>query len=351
MSGEAKDLSEHTPDLAFTNVVRSITINVYLPKNLINYGILINLLGEVLEFNRAQQDLVQNVEMLLPMATKQFPEVLTAEHFLLTADLKAPKPEPVEVLRSRLRRMKRRIKGYSIFEADGAFEHDDRGNTIPVHTEETFKYPREALAHFENCEGIKWLENAAAVSPEMIEWLENAAAVNPEKRGVVRILQRSSSVSLTEDSSRNLNQTRRILSYEVEDDNDQRHHFIISQDDTVISEEGTVDVRMRKCIRLLEERTLVIKFIIPVDGDEGWSPQQTRSKEAKDALDLALWDALMLIGCFFARRLGDGGEGLEDEIWISYDFGHLWTWQGGKPKPPHKSRRNALSDDSLPQHS
>jgi hypothetical protein len=331
MSGEAKDFSEHTPDQAFSKVVRSITVNVYLPKNLINYGTLINLLGEVLEFNRARQELVRDVETLLPIVTEQFPEVLTARDYLSTAEVPKRKPEPVEVLRERLRNMKRRIKGYSIFEADGAFEHPRKGNTIPVHPEKTFKYPRTARSHFENCEVIKWLEHADTE--------------NPEHSGIFEELKSSSSVYLIKDSSRNPSQTRRILSYEMEADKDQLHYFIISQDDTIISQDDTVDtIRMRKCIRLLEERTLVIKFIIPVKDDEGWLPSESISQNAADAL----WDVLMLIGWFFARRLGESGEGLEDEIWISYDFGHLWAWQGGEPKPPHVSLRNAVSDVSLP---
>lgn len=307
MSGEAKDFSEHTQARAFSKVVRSITVNVYLPKNLINYGTLINLLGEVLEFNRARQYLVRNVEKLLPIVTEQFPEVLAddARDHLLTGDLKGPKRKPVEVLRDRLWSMKKRIQGYSIFEADGAFEHERKGNTIPVHPEKTFKYPRAARVHFENCESI--------------EWLENAATENPEKRGVIRRIQRSSSVSLTVDSSRNFNQTRRILSYKG--DKDRRHVFIISQND------NDDTVRLKRCIHLLEERTLVIKFIIPVKDDEGWLPPVSISENAKDAL----WDVLMLVGWFFAGKLGESGEGLEDEIWISYDLGNLWTWEGGKP--------------------
>lgn len=338
MSIEANDSTASAKPLDFDKVVRSFTVNVYLPKNLINYRTLIELLGEVLEFNGARQYLVSDVENLLPIMKEQFPDVLTPKDLMQTADLKEiPTPvEPIELLRTRLVQMKKRIGGYSIFEADGAFEHDLKGTTIAVHPEREFKHPRSARAHFENCELMQWLDNAATEYPSTIRGLQRRSAC------------------LLEDSSRSSSDTRRILSYKTVGKKIRHRHFIISRDDTVetidtetVDTVDTVDtIRMRKCVRLLEERTLVIKFIIPVEEDEGWSQLETITETAKDAL----WDALMLIGCYLSRKLGERGEGLEDEIWISYDFGHVWSWKGGNPKPPQGSRTRARSAEGLSEH-
>lgn len=345
MSIEANDSTASAKSLGFEKIVRGFTVNVYLPKNLINYGKLIELLGEVLEFHGARQYLVSDIERLLPIIKEQFPEVLELEprDYMVISDVKVSTPDEAldqaERLRIRLLKMKKRIGGYSIFEADGAFEHDLKGTTIGVHPEREFKYPQSARAHFENC--------------ELTGWLDNAGTDIREKSRLMGRLQKSA--ILLKDSSRRPSRTRRILSYKTVGKKVRHRHFIISRDQTLeaIDTSETVEtvntdtIRMRRCIRLLEERTLVIKFIIPVEEDEGWLPLKTMTETAKDAL----WDALMLIGCYLSHKLGVSGEGLEDEIWISYDFGHVWSWKGGNPDPPLEIRRTAMSADGVAEHS
>ena len=103
--------------------------------------------------------------------------------------------------------------------------------------------------------------------------------------------------------------------------------------------ETTFDaVILSRLLSMVEERTSVIRFIVSLGLGPDLPPIEAAGhggslgKGKREALCNArkvIWDTLTLVGQYFAYQLGKA-VGMEDEIWITYYFGHLWRWQKGK---------------------
>jgi hypothetical protein len=303
-------------------IYQRFAIDVYLPKNLINHGLLIELLAETLGFDEAKQYLLKNAPSVLRELDYRDRDKENKENveFYPIGQAVPPKLTPNERktrLRSRLRGLENQIEGYSIFEVDGAFADRSRGRAVPIFRPRPHRIVRE-------------LNDPKAGSDRWwLHHLKKTYNFGPD------------GWSLNRDPSLPQDQFRRVL---VHRDNS---HRLVRIDST--NPNRLLD---HKCIHLLEERTLVIRFLVPLGvrrvgrhflpmhGDD------VHSEHLK-----VIWDALLVIGSYFVRELGRRG-GIEDQIWISYDLGCLWKWKKGEPfddwDKKRRKTRNRISEGDTP---
>lgn len=198
------------------------------------------------------------------------------------------------------------IEGYSIYETDGAFEYSEgskgKGQEIPV---KIFKIEEDLRGEFVKESHEKKKEIVKDVFSEHGHHLPSDISVRK--------------IPLSK------------YHWEIRDNTKQvRLHTIDAASSTAFG-----------AIQILEERTLVIRFLIGLDIDPKHSlyPVSEQSgdlepkkvdKEIVDKAHKKIWDTLILIGNYFVYHLGTE-VGIEDEIWINYDFGYGWQWKKGKP--------------------
>lgn len=262
-------------------ILQHLVVEVYLPKNLLNYGALIELLSQTLEFNCAKNWLLENCK-------RMWDEDGIWEAYF----------REFEGFEQQIRDMEKTIIGYSIYEVDGAFEYNkhDKGQEIPVKVFTLIEKSRQGF----------------------IETLEN------EDIDKIKLV--------LEENSQSLENTNNVKIYKNPDG---KHWEIRGDEKTLlyeIADTGT-HLNVSKYIRLLEERTLVIRFLTDLEI-EPQDPHIFADKDSEDEkMERAykrLWDTMIVIGSYLVSNLGSHVS-KEDVIWITYDSGFLWQWKKGKP--------------------
>lgn len=280
-----------------------IIVDVFLPKNIVNLSRLTKLLQETLDFDFTRKYLNSNAKKLF-IEYQAAPDSEPTEEMEYHPQVRRDEPrtfpsvDRMTEFKSRLRRMEKRIEGYSIFEVDGAFELLNHKSTV-LHRGRSARHvvPKrsQTLRHFRD---------------------RSARFVNimfPRGRGSA-IGGRLQVYPPKPDDA-----TQRIVEI-AGTSHTQRHHF---------TRDGS-GFNSRRCLTVVEERNLMIRFITkPVSTFRSEDPFGHWAGVFPGAVQDVLWDTLMVVGCAFARRLGREG-GVEDEIWLTYDVGQLWIWKNGE---------------------
>ncbi len=266
----------------------------------------------------------------------------------------------------RIKAMEKTIIGYSIYEVDGAFESTDKGRPIPV---KVFNVQREFIRELENSkvDNIKKVFNdnnqsleeyLFSLNKEYGECLKNGlvdaelkyafnakghflsdeATITKIRGEYWEIKDKKDTKDYLLDAS---GQELKVYLDDVRISSGERNYWEISAGNKIYKIEDTdTELTVYRCVRLVEERTLVIRFITNLEIGSDYpsilvSRKDVASQNGKiddEILNKAykkLWDTITLIGQYFANNLGSRVQ-IEDEIWICYDVGYSWVWKKGQ---------------------
>jgi hypothetical protein len=341
-----------------------LTVEVYLPKNLRNYGALIELLSETLEFTSAKRWMLDNMHKFRAMQERTAPGRVGA-FFQTEGSYEAVKAEGVDEFASNVTRMERTIVGYSVYEVDGAFQSANRGRVVPlgsrwnVDTDEDVTacvvqgdlslcvrllaskglldrgfvctLPNHHLSSLQDglatSEFVEVLgRNGCEIGSDcelvssgpgiwVVRWTqpagpERALAIEAREHGVV------------------------VYEFKVVPSGDDDGSYGIFAGDASFwlgrREEGAT-YHLCPAIRLLEERTCVIRFMAETRDSGGLnaigSVLKAPDKALMGAPSKKLSDTIRLLSYYFVYNLG-ARVGIEDEIWMVYNSGSkLFRWK------------------------
>ncbi|MCX6579499.1 MAG: hypothetical protein NT166_04885 [Candidatus Aminicenantes bacterium] len=442
-------------------VNQSLVIEVYLPKNILNYGALIKLLTETIEFDRAHKWLLDNWDEfynkdiqlfkldqncksylingeVLSELKEQFlhngyplsnytelkedgnicwlridnfntyyinnktlvvykPSVWKAnmgfiweKEYFGVSPLSCPRSKPpislTEIFRKQLKEMEKTIIGYSIYEVDGAFEDNKKGNNVPSRLfslekkiindlkknstskiRETFNkegYPlREYLFRLNQAYKIDLkgrdvndrLKKAFEKENQNLSDHTEIKLIDCNGEQYYSIIDYGEERDLEREYAiYNVDEEYRVYRIDVKISQPERatERWELSVGNTIYDIKKEFDkhekadkskktkLNVYKRIRIVEERTLVIRFLTNLEIRSGFpsilSGGRIDSKEKVDERALRnaykkLWDTMTLIGQYFVYNLGSEVN-IEDQIWISCNVGYLWIWENGEIK-------------------
>jgi hypothetical protein len=335
-----------------------LTVEVYLPKNSSNSRELITLLCEVIEFRAAKKWMIENDELLyslgvriadLPPETgsvlgsndmKRLAELLgergfsipmldvrrendkywiqakgTASCYLKDSEqgwgVYLPNtwnrtgegsqrrvgafPTSEEAYRSLqdsgwtlkefgqyLTQMEKTILGYSIYEVEGAFESTRASRAVPIGQQ--YSIDAQAISEWRAGNEVQLREILLSLDLPSVGQIQELSAGNQVGDGIV----------------------------------------VSVGDEACLLHAKAGGFEICSAIRMLEERTWVIRFLVDVGPGGGPSSQTPPNNTGKK-----LWDTIGLIGLFFVYNLGTR-VGIEDEIWMTFDSAALlWAWKKG----------------------
>lgn len=278
-----------------------LEVEVYLPKHIQNLGALLNLLEDMLDPDRAHSKLLTKIAAmnLLELPVQQVVRFPASEQ-------EKPESEGVSDPVARVTRILNEIKsgllGYSIYEVDGAFRDSEEEPNSDYYSVRN-RSPSRTVP----------LKRTAFMSatPDLLQAFKSG-----EIEPLIQFVQQGSLTFEEGDLTRNRPRP--------------------SGDTRQVSVDGTTywfdsdgeGLSVTKCLKLFEERTLVIRFLIDLERIE----KETITVGAnglQTSVDRII-GALLIIGHFLVSELGDS-VGIEDYIWIYYDVGYLWKWHRGKP--------------------
>jgi hypothetical protein len=281
-----------------------IAVDVFMPKNLINSPILISVLKDTLAFRPAIRYLVKHATDIHLKVEKTVQPSASSYNPANRVLGPPPTESSFKAFKARLSKIKKRIYGYSIFEIDGAFDRIHKSSIISAgrrHSHLVAK-PHAVDTHFRRFSADFARKLSALVHNSPFGHQKTALhphptyVKNPKTRSKWRLLEVG----------------------------DERFEF----------ERTGTEFRYQPCLTILEERVLMVRFFARATEEElkGWSADSFSvwTEKLSAAVSPALWDALILIGGFMARRLGEDSK-IEDEIWITYDIRALWIWKEGEP--------------------
>ena len=273
-------------------------VEVYLPKNLLNYGKLIELLTRVVEFNSAHAYLKKKAKKIYDKKDSIWKKKMKYKQF-----------------KDKIDKMKKTIYGYSIYEADGAFEAlegievDEKNGLIK--------------------EGKKG--NVIPVKIFDLDARHEQVLRKRNKKEIINIMKRNNQKLKTQEKVKLFRYKEEKDAWVVADEENVYLFNVVSNKRKNKKEKG---IEVSRFIRIIEERVLIIRFITDLNiGLEIpciLSGREVEDKERKklEEAEKNIWDTLTLVGQYLVYMLGVD-VGIEDEIWISYDFGYLWKWKRG----------------------
>lgn len=295
-------VKQKSPSMVPQHLQQCVVVDVFLPKRLSNLAVLGGLLQETLDFRKAHRYLLDHAEELFDEEYQKSEAAVevAAETYKLGPKPKRP-PTAFATFEQRLHEVERRIEGYSIFELDGAFEKVAKSSVIVTDREERFASAltlrgTEAEQHFTSC---------SALFADCLD-------------GPIGEVKHPNSVGGT-------------LHHHPDKPDDNRHRIWVNGDTRFHVEHRTAGKYVyMPCLTIMEERNLMIRFITKPNERDTLAPKEfiRSAGELPRPMKRVLWDTMILVGCFFARRLGKDN-GVEDEIWITYDIDYLWIWKNG----------------------
>ena len=428
-----------------------LKVEVYLPKNMRNYGALVALLSEALEFTNAkrwllnQAETLYNMDMLLfddlPAETANLLEARNAtavaeffqergwslshpvsieqEHqvfWLREANaqrffLQRAKPgdrwaaylatvwkqragaytggrvgslfqsrEAYQAIRPYrtgwslddfkrfLQGMEKTIFGYSIYEADGAFQSEGVGKPVPVSGWHSFD--TALLQAIRATDGARVLEllsqehylafgQACRLDPHCKSYLRNGLASGtlvsfltakgfdlPPRCSLRKLSPGNWELTASEASGRDHKRITlqcrpdHLFAFspplDISSGPGDAEHFLTLGEKRLLVRKTDTGAEVAEVINLLEERTCVIRFladlVVGPDGPPVLQDTLVNPELGNPTMSLAakrLWDTIGFLGFFFVYNLG-ARVGIEDEIWMVFDSGLLWAWKKGQ---------------------
>lgn len=294
----ATDLPASAPMMNSRNLLQPcVAVDVFLPKNLINFPVLLKVLKDLLAFRPALRYLYRHaadIHSKYERATGR-----TASSFNPGHDPE-PLPRDLDAFKVRLREIKKRIYGYSIFEVDGAFDRVHKSSIIMAGRKQRHRVAKPNVAD------DYFAQNSPNFARELAAHLPRLRVSHPIS-------------SLHPHPSHVGDQERRVF---------------VHGDDRFDVERTETEFVSQRCLTILEERVLMVRFMaMPTESErQDWNARDFSvwTPNLNTAVDRVLWDTLIMVGCFMARRLGQESK-IEDEIWVTYDVRALWIWKKGKP--------------------
>jgi hypothetical protein len=351
-----------------------VTVEVYLPKNLRNYGALIELLSETLEFVSAKKWMLANMDTYREMheLIQHSKEPGRVGPFYMSEEsYDAVRADGSENFETWVAQMERTIFGYSVYEVDGAFESLPRGRVVPIGKRWDVDIDEGVISCFGTRDLSPCLEVLRAegllheglrctlpadhavylqtgpVAPEFVLALNsNGCEMESDYEF---FLGDSQTWMLRRTRPSEPDHPERVLVIESRDSQLAVYEFKV----TTEGDDGAFGVfagsttfwigrregetRYQRCpaVRLLEERTCVIRFMAEIRAETSGLNVLQQPLKAKgggvcfNLKDKKLWDTIVLLGYYFVYNLG-ARVGIEDEIWMVYnDTSEKWAWKKG----------------------
>jgi hypothetical protein len=272
--------------------------------------------------------------------------------------------------RCRLRMMRKPIDGYSIYEVDGAFESDG-GRQVPVWSSELGDKRKRTIALFLDSVGQRHLPGIRRFFARIDQRVGEPLAVLNCPAGLLTGEQvndsllaalREARIVVGRDALVRQVGSRRWTITDPGGDGEERERsiYLLQQRGNqvfvvcrVLSRAGggaccSWDLQsgggafrieldgskllVQRYVRLLEERSLVIRFLIDLHAgsDAPTSPLAGFRHAGGSRVEVfeRVWDAMVLIGQYLVYNLGTEVN-IEEEIWVTYGFGSLWRWKKG----------------------
>lgn len=259
--------------------------------------------------------------------------------------------------RNAIRNMDRTIKGYSVYEVDGAFKNGDHCELIP--TVQEFFLKGEEKDNMKNALEQEEEDNIRKTFTKYGCFLKDIIFELPEsykelfEKGTLSRLIRSAFYIKGYSLSKNSKIIEKDKKFCVINDKKNNRLYevyysspfltvyktkieIVKKNELWEINVGELSFRIRerdnyfeiaRCIKLIEERTLVIRFITNIQREEN-NMIDGENTDINNANHKLVWDTLSLIGHYFVYKLGQVG--VEDEIWITFDTCDQWIWKKGR---------------------
>jgi hypothetical protein len=289
-------------------------VEVYLPKHVRNQGALIDLLLDVIELDKARAELRRRATGLnihVPVRQR------VAQVHLYGVPAPAARSHADEIIEI-IDKISEGLIGYSIYEVDGAF-HDRPSDQAPA---------KAADRSQKRCSRTVQIRRSDPFSIPK----DCACAFSDEPADSDRALLMAHLKSYPPPPCEGKPKPEAGPTIEVELPDGIYLLELVSDDET------SPEVVATKCLRLFEERTLVVRFLIDLKSMENQAITATNG--SSETTVTRVIEALLLIGEYLVRELGET-VATEDQLWIYYDVGHLWKWYKGEPQRPPSAVSNS----------